>query len=266
MYINIIIIFIIGLLLSFFFSKWGYRLPIGEDVLEPSKCDKCNHKLKFIEKIPVLSYIIQKGKCNYCNQKISWTYLLYELMTGTFFALTYISFIGEDSPKVKILFGLVFLSGLIIIIYSDIKYMIISDEILIVFTSLVVIFKLYISFRNEEIITLLDLGYELIFMIIDAAIMYFIMYVIKKLGDLIFKKESLGYGDLKLLIYIAIVMGYKESIIIIFLASVFALIPSIINNYKKDKVMLPFGPFLAFATIILFLLKVDFNSLLELLH
>jgi len=266
MYINIIIIFIIGLLLSFFFSKWGYRLPIGEDVLEPSKCDKCNHKLKFIEKIPVLSYIIQKGKCNYCNQKISWTYLLYELMTGTLFALTYISFIGEDSPKVKILFGLVFLSGLIIIIYSDIKYMIISDEILIVFTSLVVIFKLYISFRNEEIITLLDLGYELIFMIIDAAIMYFIMYVIKKLGDLIFKKESLGYGDLKLLIYIAIVMGYKESIIIIFLASVFALIPSIINNYKKDKVMLPFGPFLAFATILLFLLKVDFNSLLELLH
>lgn len=266
MYINIIIFFIIGLILSFFFSKWGYRLPVGEDILEVSKCDKCNHRLKFIEKIPVLSYIIQKGKCNYCNQKISWTYLPYELMTGLIYSLTYISFIGEELPTVKILFGLVFLSGLIIIIYSDIKYMIISDEVLIVFTSLVVIFKLYISFRNEEILTLLDLGYEVIFMIIDAAIMYFIMFIIKKLGDLIFKKESLGNGDLKMMIYIAIVMGYKESIIIIFLASVFALIPSIINNYRKDKVMLPFGPFLAIATMLLFLMKVDFNALLELLH
>ena len=68
------------------------------------------------------------------------------------------------------------------------------------------------------------------------------------------------------MIYISVVMGYKLSIIIIFLAAVFALIPSIINNYKKDKVMLPFGPFLALATILLFLMKVDFNSLLELLH
>ena len=33
MYINIIIFFIIGLILSFFFSKWGYRLPVGEDML-----------------------------------------------------------------------------------------------------------------------------------------------------------------------------------------------------------------------------------------
>lgn len=68
------------------------------------------------------------------------------------------------------------------------------------------------------------------------------------------------------MIYIGIVMGWKLSIIIIFIGSFLALIPSIINNYKKDKVMLPFGPFLAIATMILFLMKVDFSSLLELLH
>ena len=266
MYINCVLLFFIGVILSFFFTKFGYRLPLGEDLLTISKCDKCNHNLSLIEKIPIISYIFQKGKCKHCNQKISKIYLPFELMTGILFSLTYMSFINEEYGMVKTIFGLFFISGLLIIFYSDLKYMIISDEILIVFTSLMIIFKLFISFRNEEIITLMDLGYEIIYMAIDAFIMFFIMYVIKKIGDLVFKKESLGYGDLKLMIYIAIVMGYKLSIIIIFLASVLALIPSIINNYKKDKVMLPFGPFLAISTIILFLLKVDFSSLLELLH
>jgi len=261
-----VILFVIGIILSFFFTKLGYRLPLGEDMLEPSRCDKCNHELKLIEKIPIISYIIQRGKCKYCNQKISRLYLPFEIMTGILFVLTYFVFINDELPHLKIIFGLFFISGLIIICYSDIKYMIISDEILIVFTSIIVILKLYIIFRSEEILTLLDLGYEVIFMLIDAFVMYFIMFVIKKLGDLVFKKESLGNGDLKLMIYIAIVMGWKLSIIIIFIGSFLALIPSIINNYKKDKVMLPFGPFLAISTMILFLMKVDFNSLLELLH
>lgn len=261
-----IVLFFVGIVFSFFFTKFGYRLPLGEDILEPSRCDKCNHELTFIEKIPIISFIIQKGKCNYCNQKISRLYIPFELMTGILFSLTYLSFINEELPHLKIIFGLFFISGLIIICYSDIKYMIISDEVLIVFTSLIVILKLYITFRSEEILTLLDLGYEIIFMLIDAFVIYFIMYIIKKLGDLVFKKESLGNGDLKLMIYIGIVMGWKLSIIIIFIGSFLALIPSIINNYKKDKVMLPFGPFLAIATMILFLMKVDFSSLLELLH
>ena len=261
-----VILFFVGIVFSFFFTKLGYRLPIGEDILEPSRCDKCNHELKFIEKIPIISFIIQKGKCKYCNQKISRLYIPFELMTGILFSLTYLSFINEELPYLKIILGLFFISGLIIICYSDIKYMIISDEVLIVFTSLIVILKLYITFRSEEILTLLDLGYEVVFMLIDAFVIYFIMYIIKKLGDLVFKKESLGNGDLKLMIYIGIVMGWKLSIIIIFIGSFLALIPSIINNYKKDKVMLPFGPFLAIATMILFLMKVDFSSLLELLH
>lgn len=264
--IFVIILFLLGVICSFMFTKIGYRLPLGEDIFYSSRCDKCNHELSMIEKIPIISYIIQKGKCKYCKQKISKVYLLFELFSGLLFSLTYLSFVNEDFPFIKIVYGLIFISGLIIICYSDLKYMIISDEVLIVSSALVIIFKLAVSIWSEEVITLLDLGYELLFMAIDAFIMYFIMFVIKKLGDFIFHKESLGNGDLKLMILISIVMGYKMSIIIIFFGSTLALLPSIINAYKKDKVMLPFGPFLAISTMILFLLKVDFNSLLELLH
>ena len=66
--------------------------------------------------------------------------------------------------------------------------------------------------------------------------------------------------------YIAIVLGTKLSIVTIFIASFVALPFAIISNLKKDKLMLPFGPFLAIGAMILFLTRVDFNSLLELLR
>ena len=266
MYLYLLLFFILGIISSYFIELLGYRLPLGEDMFKRSYCDKCNHELKFLESIPILSYIIQKGRCNYCHQKISIKYLFFELGTGLLFSLTYLSFSDEYFSTIKIIFGILFVSSLIIVCFSDYKYMIISDEILIVFSALIILLKLFLQYINGEILSLMDLGYAVIDIIIDSGIIFLIMFAIKKIGDLIFKKESLGKGDLKLMAYIAIVLGFKLSIVVIFIASFISLPFAIISNLKKDKVMLPFGPFLAIGAIILFLLKVDFNSLLELLH
>jgi leader peptidase (prepilin peptidase)/N-methyltransferase len=264
MYIYLLLFFLLGVLCSFFIEILGYRLPIGEYIFKKSTCDKCNHELKLYEKIPIISFIIQRGRCNYCHQRISKLYLFIEILSGILFALTYLSF--QESGILKLVFGLLFITSLIIICFSDTKYMIISDEVLIVFSSIILLLKLFIGFYNEEILNLMDLGYALIDIVIDVVIVYLIMFAIKKIGDLVFKKESLGKGDLKMMAYIAIVMNFKLCIVIIFLASFIALPFAIISNLKKDKPMLPFGPCLAIATMILFLLQVDFNSLLELIH
>ena len=106
----------------------------------------------------------------------------------------------------------------------------------------------------------------ILFMLIDAFIMFAIMYIIKKIGDMIFKKESLGGGDVKMMCLIAIMLGYKMSIIVIFLASFIALPISIYNAYRKNEAMLPFGPYLAVASVILFLLQINFDMVLEFIH
>ena len=96
--------------------------------------------------------------------------------------------------------------------------------------------------------------------------MFIIMYLIRLLGNFMFKKESMGGGDIKMMTYISFILGWRLSIVVIFMASFLALPISIINVYRKDEHMLPFGPYLAVATLILFLLKVDFNSILSLLY
>lgn len=266
MYFNLFLFFLLGVTCGYFYTIIGFRLPIKEQLFSKSKCDKCNHELSFIEKIPIISYINQKGKCNYCMQKISPIYVIFEIITGLLFSLTYITFIDFNNPGIKIFLSIIFLSALLIIMFGDIKYMLIPNELLIVSSVAVVILKLYLEYKNEELLSFLDVGYEFLFMLIDAAIMFVIMYIIKKIGDLIFKKESLGGGDVKMMAFVALIMGYKMSIIVIFIASFIALPFSIYNAYKKSQVMLPFGPYLAIATIILYLANISFESLLELIH
>ena len=266
MYLNMIIFFFIGLLLSVFLNNVWYRLPIKKNMMDKSKCDFCNHELDYTEKIPIFSYIIQKGKCNYCKQKISFLYLMFEIMMGTSFSLIYMTYSTFNNPMMYILFALVFVTSLLLIMFTDIKYMLIPNELLIVSSVLVIVLKLFLGFVNEELTGIIDAGYLILFMAIDAFVMFVIMYIIKKIGDLLFKKESLGGGDVKMMAFVSVIMGYKMSIIIIFLGSFIALPFSIYNAYKKNEAMLPFGPFLALATIVLFLLNINFDTLLSLIN
>lgn len=261
-----ILIFIIGLCFGSFFNVVGYRLPNNMSIVFPSShCPNCNHKLGSLELIPVLSYIIQKGKCKNCHEKISAFYPIFEFLTGILFVLCYLSF-KEVYPEIlNIVFACIFTSSMVIIMISDIKYMIIPDEVLIIFSVILIILKLFIKYKLGTIGNLVDLGYELIFILKDGLIMFLIMYSIRAFGNFIFKKDSMGGGDIKMMVYVAFILGWQLSIIVIFIAAFLALPISIINMYKKNEHMLPFGPYLAISSLILLLGKIDMNTIINLL-
>ena len=122
--------FIIGAIFGSFYNVVGLRLPTGESIVSPpSHCPKCYHKLSGIELIPIISYIIQKGQCKSCGDKISIIYPIFEATSGLLFALAYLSF-GFNA---ELVIALTFISMLIIIVVSDINYLIIPDSILLIF-------------------------------------------------------------------------------------------------------------------------------------
>jgi len=266
MYLNMVILFILGLILGSLFVKVGLRLGLKLPILGKSRCLSCEHELKLYEQIPIISYLIQKKKCNYCNEKISSMYFYFEIITAILFVLTYLVYIDSIDPVIYIIYGLLIISSLVIVVVSDINYYIIPNEVLIFFLVIIVLFKIYIGIINDEVLGIMDAGYEIIFMLFDAFIMFIIMYIIKKIGDLFFNKMSIGGGDIKLMSFIAVFMGYRLGIVILFIASFLALPISIINIHKNDKQVLPFGPYLAIATIILLLLNINFDQIIDFIH
>lgn len=246
----IIVFFILGTVLGSFYNVVGYRLPKGESLIRPaSHCTNCGHFLKPYELIPIFSWIFLGRKCLKCKQKISWFYPVFELSTGILFALSYVLF----GISTKFFLSLILISVLLIIIISDYQTMIIPDEVLIVGIAI-----------SSIIIFIMDGGKGLLFSILNGIGSFILMYALKLFGDFVFKKESMGGGDIKLMFLVGMILGFKESIMVIFLSAVIALPISLVILIKKKEHALPFGPFISVATMIMFLSGFNFEMFLNL--
>lgn len=252
MYFSILLLFfIIGTIFGSFYNVVGYRVPKGESLLYPSShCTKCGHKLTPLELIPILSFLLLGGKCKECKDKISWFYPVFEFLSGILFMLSYIVF----GFSLECLLSIVFISMLLIVIISDYQTMTIPDSILIVFSIMIIIIKFFISGFN-------GVGLSLI----NALGSFIFMFLLKLLGDFLFKKESMGGGDIKLLAVFGLMFGFPMSIISVFLAAIIGLPISLIVLKKNSSHEIPFGPFLAISAILIVLLKFDINGIISLL-
>lgn len=252
---NGVMIFIVGLIFGSFYNVVGYRLPNNMSIVFPaSHCTNCKHKLKFYELIPVISYIFLGGKCKVCKERISIFYPFFELLTGILFLLSYLKF----GLTLEFLIAITFISVLIIISISDVKYFIIPDEVLIVGTLLIIV-----ELIANVVVNNISVFNGLVMPILNGLGAFAILYLFKALGDLIFKTESLGGGDIKLLFFIGLVLGFDMSIVTIFIASFIALPLSIVSLIKNNNNILPFGPYLSIAATIIMLTGLNLNMILN---
>ena len=252
MELSIIIgLFVLGTILGSFYNVVAYRLPKGESIIYPaSHCPNCNHKLRPWELIPIFSYLLQRGKCSKCKQKISIFYPISEILCGLLFVFCYLSF----GISLDLIIALTFTSLLIIVILSYYYYMIIEDSVLIIFSILLIIEIYFIHGFNY----LLD-------HLSSAIIAFLIMYLLKLAGDFIFKIESMGGGDIKLMAVFGLMIGWKMSIITIFLSAFIALPVSIFILKTNKNHEIPYGPFLSIAALIIYFTHLDMGTIINFL-
>ena len=247
----LIIFFILGLFMGSFYTVVGLRLPKHEKFINGrSHCDSCNHELSFLDMIPIISFIFLKGRCRYCKKKIDSLSTFMELFTGILFALSYFAF--GFSYELAIALGIV--SMLIIISVSDLTYYIIPDEVLIFFIGY---FLIIFGLRNGIIYTFVN--------ILSGLILFCIMYTIMLIGNFLFKKESLGGGDIKLMFVIGLVLSPLLGLFVIFFGSLLALPISFLILWRKKTKLIPFGPFLLIAFLFIYFTKLDTKMILDFL-
>ena len=250
--IYLILFFVLGLCLGSFYHVVGYRLPRDENIIKPkqSYCPECHHPLGILDLIPVFSYVFHKGRCHYCHKKISISYPIIELITGLLFALSFHLF----GFSVDFGIALVLSSMLSIILVSDIQYLIIPDSVTV------------IGFLCLLILRLVSSGiWDTLLGICSGVFMFCFMYLLMLLGNLLFRKESLGGADIKLMFVAGFLFGPFLSLCLIFISSLLAL-PVAIGLYignKENKV--PYGPFLMIGMLILHFSQIDVSTILTLL-
>lgn len=236
--INVILIFILGLIVGSFSNVCIYRIPRDESIVYPaSHCPKCHSNILPKDNIPLLSYILLRGKCRNCKNKISIQYPIVEFLTGLIYLIIYLAF----GLSFQTLIYIILLSALIIIAFIDLNDQIVPDVISlpgVVIGFIVSFFVTYISVINSGLGILVGGG---IILIIGIA------------GNIIFKKEAMGGGDVKLAAMIGAFLGWRYIIISLFLGFFLGALAGIIlilSKIKKREDMVPFGPFIVLGSLI----------------
>lgn len=233
-----IIIFIFGLCTGSFLNVCIYRLPRAESIIMPgSHCPYCNNKIRWYDNIPLLSHILLKGRCRDCNVKISKKYFFVELLTAAIFLF---SFNCYGISLQFFIYNLFFIL-LLIAAFVDMKYRIIPDEVSLggIILGLVLSFIFpQIQNANSHFSGLLS---SFIGALIGAAITYFTGL----LGTFLFKKEAMGFGDVKLMAAVGAFLGWVLALVAFFIAPFFGLIYGIFILVKKKSHLVPYGPFLS---------------------
>ncbi len=242
------ILFILGCVFGSFFYVVGTRVPNNESLIKPpSHCTYCDHLLSWYELIPIFSYLFLKGKCRKCHHTLSKEYILYEVVTGILFMVSFLKF----GFTYEFFVSLILSSLLVLIFITDFKYMIILDSPLLV--SVLLLFGLrfwYFGISNA----LLNIFYG----ILSFLIMFFVGY----LGKIMFKREALGGGDIKFSFVLGMALGLQFSLMALVFSTFLALPYAVGSMLLKKDNEVPFGPFLASSAFIIFFFLEKFQYIL----
>jgi len=239
----ILLIAIFGLILGSFLNVCIYRIPKRESIIKPSSyCPECKAPILWYDNIPVISYILLKGKCRSCKKTISPRYIIVEILTA---ALLVLNFIAFGLGFIFIIYSTLF-CGLIIATFVDFKYQIIPDEITYSWMVLGLIFSLLRPSLHRQFAWHLGLLDSVLGLVIGGASIYLIGVV----GKLIFKKEAMGGGDVKLMAAIGAFLGWKYALLVFFVAPFFGSVVGIIMKFKYKIDIIPYGPYLSLAAIV----------------
>ena len=77
-----------------------------------------------------------------------------------------------------------------------------------------------------------------------------------------FKKDSLGGGDIKLMFVFGLVINPLLGLFVIFLASFLALPISLLILWKRKVNLVPFGPFLVISFMFIYFTRINLDMIL----
>jgi len=264
------IAFIFGLLLGSFLNVVILRIPREESVVfGASHCYSCGHKLQPWHNIPLFSWIFLRGKCAYCKSSISAQYPIIELISGLLF-LTLASKYGISTPIFLIALSFLTLLALSMI---DFRYKMVPDSLnlLAVFFAVVGAWSMQGVLTNLQNALLFAGGFTLL----RFALSYYLTSSVFRAGlktktswnkhyDRAPFIEAMGEGDIMVAATMGALLGVKLTLVAIFFSALLALpvMLAVQKGSAEDK-RVPFVPFLALATFIVYIFDTPILAYIE---
>jgi leader peptidase (prepilin peptidase) / N-methyltransferase len=209
------------------------RLPEKRSLVSPrSACMSCGQQLAWYDNLPVLSYLALRGKCRSCGVAIGRRYIAVELTTAMLVAGCFFAF-GLSAEAFLASF---FCVALVALSAIDLERLILPDKI--VLPSFAVVLVAHLALEPDRAV-------EWVAGSLGASLFLFLALLAYPAG--------MGMGDVKLALLLGAMLG-KAVTVGLLLGCVAALVPAVVllarHGMAARKMGIPFGPFLAFGSVV----------------
>jgi len=268
--LEIAFVFALGAAIGSFLNVCVWRLATDRSLFWPgSHCPKCLRPIRWFDNIPILSYLILRARCRTCGSSISIRYPLVEFFTAlAFVGLYWLDIVvrgGRDPDYALLVVHCYITASLIAGSLIDLDYKILPDEI----TKIGIVAGLAASALMPRLhgvgeVRLVGIGWldGLGFAVIGALVGAGMTYGMGRLGTWLFKRDAMGFGDVKLMAMFGAFFGWDGAVLIFFMGPFFGLVIGGALAIKRKSREIPYGPFLSMAAIIVMLFKEDILTLL----
>ncbi len=272
---EVIFAFVFGAVAGSFLNVLIYRIPLGKSIVFPSSaCPACGAKLKPWHNIPIFSWLFLRAKCAFCSKSISAQYPIIELLSALI-AVAVVSKMGLSYASAGVVVVFLLLLALSAI---DFYYKMVPDSLNLLALTVAIVSVFSFEMLEENFINALLLGG-------GAALLRFYLsyylYVKIKRGCINLKKaswtknynvipryvEAMGEGDIMVIATMGALLGVKLALAAIFLSALIAMPVMLMQRGKSsEEQRVPFVPFLAIATLAVYLFDSKIFYFLESLY
>lgn len=236
---------VIGAFIGSFLNVVVYRVPMRRSIVLPgSRCGFCETPVRWYDNLPVLSWIVLGGRCRTCGAGISARYVVVEILTSLLFVAVLHRFGAAWHTPVYALFC----AALVAVTFIDADHRIIPDSISKSGVVAGVLLSFVIPARPENLLPVTPL-----LSIAGAVLGYVSLLGVSVIGKVLFRRDAMGLGDVKLLAMIGAFLGPLSLPFIFFVAplcgALYGVVSAIARGRRIRHSTMPFGPFLAAGAI-----------------
>lgn len=257
---------VFGACIGSFLNVVIYRLsqddPGKRSVLGRSYCPACKVPIRWHQNVPVLGWLLLCGKAKCCGARISFRYPFIELLTAAFFFALASSppfgpVISADltiapTAAAALLLHATFASLLIALTFIDFDTQLLPDALTKPGMALGVLAGFWPGLAGlaspDEAVSpqLRSLLASLLGLLVGGGV----TWSVRALGSAVFRKEAMGFGDVKLMGMIGAFLGWQSALLTLFLGCLFgAVVGAAVAFRGSMQARIPFGPYLAMGAV-----------------
>lgn len=231
---------VLGAIVGSFANVVAGRLNSGRSMfVGRSKCDSCAEELTPLTLVPIISFFALRGRCAMCGSKIG---VMHVAAEGTL-ALLFMGAFYVHGLSFELVLSFIFLSLLTSIVIYDLRHTIIPN---------VLVYPLIIvggamAYVGGDIYTLVTA--------VSMATFFGLIWLLSR-------GRAMGFGDAKLVLALALFVGYPIAITGFMMSFWIGAVISValLVFYGKGRTMsheVPFAPYLAIGFLCAYLLQLN---------